>query len=102
MVRGLSLEEPQHTPVYFLLQRAWVQAAGNSVAARRALSAIFSLLALALLGLLCQELLGRDAALVACALFAVSPFQLLYAQEAREITLWEAWLLLASQSGSGR
>lgn len=95
VIRGLAGEEPQHPPLYALLLRAWMQLFGPSVAAARALSAAGSLLALLLLGLLCRQTIGAAGALIAVALFAVSPFQLLYAQEAREISLWLALSLLS-------
>ena len=40
--------------------------------------------------------LGNWVASVAIALIAISPFQVLYAQEAREYGLWAVWILLSS------
>lgn len=40
--------------------------------------------------------LGTWVASVAIALIAISPFQVLYAQEAREYGLWAVWILLSS------
>ncbi len=98
-VRGLASKEPQLTPLYFILARWWVQCFGNSVAVIRSLSAVFSVLAIPCLYWLCRELFRSPvAAWIAIALFAVSPLQLLYAQEARPSSFWILTLLLSSAS----
>jgi uncharacterized membrane protein len=43
-VKGLATEEPQLSPLYFILARFWVQSLGPQVAAVRSLSAWISLL----------------------------------------------------------
>lgn len=97
---------PEHTPLYYILARFWVQFFGNDrifasapayVWLIRSLSAIASLLAFPCLYWLCRELGGSDrVAEIAMGLFAVSPFHVLYAQEAREYALWTTSILLAS------
>ncbi len=96
-IKGLALEEPQHPPLYFIMELFWVQWFGNSVAVRRSLSAIISLLVFPCLYWLCLELFKSSlVGWVAIALIAVSPFHVLYAQEAREYSLWTVTILLSS------
>lgn len=89
----------QLTPLYFILARFWVQWFGDSTI--RSLSATLSLLAFPCIYWLCLELFGSPlfgspvTAWVAIALLAVSPFHLLYAQEAQPYSLWTAAILLS-------
>lgn len=96
-IKGLAVEEPQHPPLYFLTARIWVQQFGNSVAVTRSFSALVSLLAFPAIYWLCQELFESPlVGWIAVALIAVSPFHVLYAQEARSYSLWMVTILLAS------
>lgn len=96
-IKGLALEEPQHTPLYFIMVRLWVQGFGNSVAVTRSLSALISLLVFPCIYWLCRELFELPlTGWVAVALMAVSPFHVVYAQEAREYSLWTVTILLSS------
>jgi uncharacterized membrane protein len=96
-IAGLVANEPQLTPAYFVLLRWWSQLLGHSVAADRALSALLSVLALAGAFWLCRELFpaAPRVAWLSTALLAVSPYQLLYAQEARPYSMWLAVTLLS-------
>ncbi len=88
---------PEHPPLYYMLVRLWMGAFGDSVAAVRSLSAVFSLLAFPALYWLCQELFEVPlVGWMAIALFAVSPFHVLYAQEARHYSLWTLMTILSS------
>ena len=108
---------PEHPPLFYLLERAWMGGMGSSVAATRGLSTLFSIALFPLMAWFCNGLsqslsqgatstgnqssrsskaLGRQTAAVAIALLAVSPVQLLYAQEAREYSLWACEIILAS------
>jgi uncharacterized membrane protein len=92
---------PEHPPLYYLLVRFWTQFwmqwFDHSVAVFRSLSVVFSLLTLPCLYWLCVELfeapLARSATL---ALAAISPLHVLYAQEAREYSLWILAIALSS------
>lgn len=96
-IKGLAIEEPQHPPLYFLMTRFWVQWFGNSVAVRRTLPALLSLLVFPCLYWLCLELFKSPlVGWVAIALAAVSPLHVLYAQEARQYSLWTVTILLSS------
>jgi uncharacterized membrane protein len=95
-VKGLALEEPQLAPLYFIATRFWVQLFGDSVAVTRSISAVFSLLALPCMYWLCLELFESSlTAWLAVSLLAVSPFQIVYAQEARPYSLFVLIILLS-------
>ncbi|NEO91234.1 MAG: hypothetical protein F6K56_13700 [Moorea sp. SIO3G5] len=96
-IKGLAFEEPQHPPLYYVMARFWGQLFGNSVAVRRSFSALISLLMFPAIYWLCQELFESSlVGWVAMALVAVSPFQVLYAQAARQYGLWSVTILLSS------
>lgn len=96
-VLGLAHDEPQHPPLYYLLLRAWMGAFGESVGAMRSLSAVTSVFALPAMFWLTRELGGTERTCwTATALLAVSPFFVLYAQEAREYALWSVLILLSN------
>jgi uncharacterized membrane protein len=96
-VKGLALEEPQLAPLYFVAARFWVQLFGDSIAVTRSLSAVFSVLALPCMYWLCLELFESSlTAWLAVAILAVSPFQVVYAQEARPYSLFIMIILLSS------
>lgn len=96
-IKSLALEDPQHPPLYYLIARFWTQGFGNSVAVMRSLPALISLFAFPCIYWLCLELFELPlAGWVAVALIAVSPFHILYAQEARQYSLWTVTILLSS------
>ena len=96
-IKSLALEDPQHPPFYYLLARFWMQVFGNSPAAMRSLPALISLLAFPGIYWLCLELFASPlVGLIAVALLAVSPLHILYAQEARQYSLWTVTVLLSS------
>ena len=96
-VAGLARDEPQHPPLYYILARTWVSALGSGIALIRSLTVLMSLLAFPAIYWLSMELFrSRRVAWTAAALVALSPFFVLYAQEAREYTLWGVWTLLSS------
>ena len=87
---------PEHPPLYYLLVRLWMTGFGSSVAVVRSLSAVIGLLVFPGLYWLCLELFSSArVGGVAIALFAVSPFHVLYAQEAREYSLWTVTIVLS-------
>jgi uncharacterized membrane protein len=96
-IKSLALEDPQHPPFYYLLARFWAQAFGSSVTAMRSLPALISLLAFPAIYWLCWELFTSPlTGWVAVSLLAVSPLHVLYAQEAREYSLWTVTILALS------
>lgn len=96
-IRSLALEDPQHPPLYFLMARWWMQEFGSSLTASRSLPALLSLLSLPLMYALAQELFASNlAALLATALLALSPFDILFAQTARQYSLLTATVIGSS------
>jgi uncharacterized membrane protein len=95
-IRSLAAEDPQHPPAYYLIARLWTNVFGHSVMATRGSAVLFGVLALPLIFWLSLELFGsKAAASIALALVAVSPFYVLYAQEAREYSLWTLAIAVA-------
>jgi len=87
-INSLAVEDPQHPPLYFLMSRFWMQVFGNSLTASRFLPALLSLLSLPLMYGLAWELFNfRLAAWLATILLALSPFDILFAQTARQYSL---------------
>ncbi|HHP7244006.1 MAG TPA: glycosyltransferase family 39 protein [Elainellaceae cyanobacterium] len=94
---SLGANDPKHPPLYYGLAHMWAKVVGDSVAQVRSLSAVLGVIAFPCLFWLCRELFEiPQVAWVAIALFAVSPFHVLYAQEAREYSLWTTTIFLAS------
>ncbi|MEG4320455.1 MULTISPECIES: glycosyltransferase family 39 protein [unclassified Microcoleus] len=96
-VKGLATEEPQLPPLYFILARFWVQLFGPQVATVRSLSAWISLLVFPSIYWLCWELFrSPPAGWMAVTITAVSPFHVLYAQEARPYMMFAVLVLLSN------
>ncbi|WP_316432848.1 glycosyltransferase family 39 protein [Leptolyngbya sp. NK1-12] len=109
-VHSLIVEDPQHPPLYFVMARYWMQQFGSSIAASRLLPALMSLLSLPLMyGLAVELFASSSTALLATAFLALSPFDILFAQTARQyslltvVILGSSWLLLrAMRQSTGR
>ncbi|MBW4617113.1 MAG: glycosyltransferase family 39 protein [Desmonostoc vinosum HA7617-LM4] len=96
-INSLAVEDAQHPPLYFLLARFWMQVFGSSRTASRALPALLSLLGLVFMYALGRELFAsRTAALLATALLAISPFDILFAQIARQYSFLTVWVIGSS------
>ncbi|MCC5661876.1 glycosyltransferase family 39 protein [Nostoc sp. XA010] len=90
-------EDGQHPPLYYLLLRFWEQVFGSSPAAIRTLTAILSLLLFPAVYWLSIELFNSSTiGWAAIALVAISPFHLLYAQNAKQYSLWSVIVVLSS------
>jgi uncharacterized membrane protein len=99
VIKVLSEETPEHTPLYFIVLRIWANFFGSSVAAYRSLSALISLLVLPCFYWLCLELFNsRRVAYFGVAIAAISPFFIAYGQEAREYSLWAVAIIISSQT----
>ncbi len=96
-LNSLAAEDPQHPPLYYVLARFWAQLFGSSVAAMRSLAAMISLLVFPAVYWLAWELFESAAvAWMAIAIFAISPYHILFAQEARQYSLWTLTTILSS------
>ncbi|MEO1134143.1 MAG: glycosyltransferase family 39 protein, partial [Cyanobacteria bacterium J06639_1] len=96
-VRSLQLEDPQHPPLYFLLARGWMNLFGDSVTATRSLAVLFSVLALPAMYVLGLELFGNPlSGWLAMVVFALAPFDIHFAQTARQYSLLTGTILLSS------
>lgn len=96
-VTGLATEEPQHAPLFYVVDRVWAGFAGSAIQNLRTPALMFSLLAIAAAAWLCFELSGK--ALVAgtgAALMALSPFFVDYGGQAREYGLWATMIGISS------
>ncbi len=95
-VAVLATYDTQHPPLYYALARLWAELVGDSVTAIRAVSALLALLALPFAYWLGWELFRSPTyAALLTGLVAISPFHILYAQEAREYGLWTAMVLFS-------
>ena len=96
-IMALAREDPKIPPLYHVLARFWLQIFGDSVEAKRCLSAIISLLVFPCLYWLSRELFGSSlTGWIAVVLMTISPFHVLYAQEAYSYSLWTMTILLSS------
>ncbi|MGK7940366.1 MAG: glycosyltransferase family 39 protein [Crocosphaera sp.] len=88
-VYGLAKEEAQLPPLYFLIVKFWVSLFGNSIIITRSISALLGLIACFIMYLLCRELFKLNLiAWIGMALLSISPFYVIYSQEARPYSLW--------------
>lgn len=96
-ITSLAKDDPKQPPLYYVLLRLWTGLFGDSISSIRSLSALISLMAFPGLYWFCRELFETPrTAWIAVALMAVSPFHVLYAQEARPYSLWTTTILLSS------
>lgn len=107
-LHSLITEDPQHPPLYFWLARFWMQQFGSSILASRMLPVLISLFSLPLMYALAMELFAnRLTALLATGFLALSPFDILFAQTARQyslltvVVLGSSWLLLRAMRRPG-
>ncbi|NEQ49721.1 MAG: phospholipid carrier-dependent glycosyltransferase [Leptolyngbya sp. SIO3F4] len=88
-IQALAQTDSQHPPLYYLAARGWAQLFGSSVASMRCFPALLSVLILPAIYWLAMELFAsQSVAAIAIALVSLSPLHLLYAQEARQYSLW--------------
>ena len=91
------IEHPEHPPLFYLSLRFWQDIFGSSVTVSRSLAAVFSLLVFPGIFWLCWELFNSTTVgWVAVAMTAISPVHIIYAQEARQYSLWAATVLFSS------
>ncbi|MHC4712273.1 MAG: glycosyltransferase family 39 protein [Planctomycetota bacterium] len=81
IIRDLRLDNGP--PLYYLMLHGWMRLFGETPAAVRALSAVFSAATVALVAFWNARWLSRKARLLSAFILAVTPLALYYAQEAR-------------------
>jgi uncharacterized membrane protein len=95
MMWGPGLEIETTPPLYYTLLKAWNAIFGETELAGRGFSALVSVLAVPVIYRLAREFALPGTALLAAALVALSPMQLLYAHEARAYAMLPALYALA-------
>lgn len=102
-IRSLAEGDRLRMRLYFILARLWAELFGDSTRAIRSLSAFISLFVFPSLYWLCRELFDSPrVAWIAISLLAVSPFHVLYAQEARPYSLWVLMTVISSAPFCGQ
>jgi len=97
IIKAISVDETQHPPLYYLLSSIWLKVFGDSIWVIRSFSVLMGLLVFPCIYWLCRELFeSRKVAWLVVAIVAVSPFHLIYAQEARLYSMWTVTVLLSS------
>jgi uncharacterized membrane protein len=82
-------DESTHSPLYYLASNVWRDVFGDSEGAIRSFSGFLSLALIPGIYFLCEALFeSSTAGWIGALLTAVSPYQFLFAQEAREYILW--------------
>lgn len=84
------IAEERRPPLYWILLKTWSELAGHSEFALRLLSIAFAATTVTMLWRLGRRLLGSDAAGLAAAAFALSPFVLLFGSMVRSYMLFTA------------
>jgi len=96
-LQSLAREDPQHPPLYFVLNRWWMQQVGQSLTALRILPILISLLSLPAIYYLTQELFPHSsAAMLSLVLLALSPLDILLAPISRQNSLWTLLVIVSS------
>ncbi len=101
VVRSLMAEDPQHTPLYYVVAHYWVRLFGSEPGRARGLAALFSLLLLPAIYWLARELFTYSGTFatpwpvwIAVTAAALSPYNVAFGREHREYSLWMLTLAL--------
>ena len=93
----LALNSPHQAPLFYMLAHHWMRLVGYTPAAMRGLASVFGLLSIPAFYWFSEELFCSSLiALLSTAFFALSPFHILFAQDARPYSLWTLATLLSS------
>jgi len=92
-----SIASSEHSPLYYFLTRFSMETLGSEIKITRGLAAVISLGSLPAMYWLSLEIFASPLiAEISVGLVAISPFHILYAQEAREYSLLTLTILLMS------
>lgn len=95
--RRLAAQDAQHPPLYYVLCRLMLYVVPDTVLATRLVAAIAGILLIPATYILTYQLFSSSlSATLSTVLVAVSPFQYLYAQEARQYSLWALCIVVSS------
>lgn len=72
-----------HPPLYFIFMHFWIKIFSDSEIGLRSFSSVFSILSVPIIFLITSRIFDLPTAVIASLLFAFSPFQIYYSQEAR-------------------
>ena len=93
----MALYRPHQAPLFFILTYYWMQLVGYTPSAIRWLAAIFGLLSIPAMYWLGRELFQSSrAAIISAVMLALSPFHILFSQDARPYSLWTLATLVSS------
>lgn len=96
-VAKLAAHDPQHPPLYYILARILLTGVHNTVLATRLVAAVAGIALIPAMYFLALELFGSyQISALSAAIVAVSPFHQIYAQEAREYSLWAVLIALST------
>jgi uncharacterized membrane protein len=97
VVRAIATEDPHHSPLFYVMERAWIGVFGTTPAGFRSLSATLGVLGIGLAFALGATLFGsRIGGAVTASLLALSPIFVLYSRQAREYALFADATMLAT------
>jgi len=94
-VTQIFYEADNNPPLYYILLHYWMGLFGDSEAAIRSLSAVFSVLSIFAIYKLGELIFDRETAIISALLLALSPYHIWYAQEARTYSLLALLTLLS-------
>lgn len=98
-IASLAIHDPQHPPLYYVLSRWMLGWFHNTVVATRLVAALSGVALIPAVYCLALELFqSYQVAAISAALIAASPFHQIYAQEAREYSLWACLIIISTLS----
>jgi uncharacterized membrane protein len=98
-IAKLAVHDPQHPPLYYILSRLLLGGFHNTIIVTRLVAAIAGVALIPAMYFLAFELFqSYQISAISAALVAVSPFHQIYAQEAREYSLWAFLIAISTLS----
>jgi uncharacterized membrane protein len=93
----IALYQPHQAPLFYLLEHYWMRFVGHTPAKMRGLAAIFGLLSIPAIYWLSWEMFQSPrTAFLSSTIFAISPYHILFAQDARAYSLLALATMLSS------
>jgi uncharacterized membrane protein len=97
VVSLLALYSPHQAPLYYIFAHYWMRIVGYKPDEMRGLAALFGCLSIFAMYQFAKELFQTErTARISTILFSLSPFHILFAQDARPYSLWTLITLLSS------